>query len=79
MEAEWHNVLCISPVYRSHVSGIKQHQVALLLGPIKADGHQDTIILCNCIRVGNKTSFTIVVVFLKGKVSKKKSRFPVEM
>ena len=64
MKAEGHDMLCISPVNRSHVSGVQQHQVALLLRTIKPNGHQDPIILIKTFWIRNKTSLTIIVVFL---------------
>ena len=54
MEAERDDMLGVRPVYRSHVRGIEQHDVALLSRSIKPNGHQDSIIFLNTIWVGTK-------------------------
>ena len=68
MEAERDDMLGVRPVYRSHVRGIEQHDVALLSRSIKPNGHQDSIIFLNTIWVSNKAGLTIVLVLLQIRV-----------
>ena len=64
MKAERYNVLSVSPVNHSEVCSIQEEEIALLLDPIKPNGHQNTIILSLTTRSRYKYGLTAVMVFL---------------